>query len=116
MLRLAADENFNARIVRGLVRRAPDLDVVWVQDVGLAGVDDRIVLQWAADQGRVLLTHDVTTMTRWAYERMAAGQPMPGLIEVSSRAPIGEVIEELLLLALGGVPSDVDQQIVYLPL
>jgi hypothetical protein len=26
MLRLAADENFNADIVRGLLRRLPDLD------------------------------------------------------------------------------------------
>ena len=35
VLRLAADENFNNDIVRGLVRRKPDLDIVRVQDVGL---------------------------------------------------------------------------------
>jgi hypothetical protein len=39
MLRLAADENFNADIIRGLRRRLPELDVVRVQDVGLSGAD-----------------------------------------------------------------------------
>ena len=37
MLRLAADENFNGNIVRGLLRRNPKLDIVRVQDVGLSG-------------------------------------------------------------------------------
>ena len=49
MLRLAADENFNGDIVRGLLRRNPKLDIVRIQDVGLSGADDPSVLQWAAD-------------------------------------------------------------------
>ena len=44
MLRLAADENFNSDIVRGLVRRKPDLDIVRVQDAGLSGAVDTAVL------------------------------------------------------------------------
>jgi hypothetical protein len=40
MLRFAADENFNADIVRGLRRRLPEVDIVRVQDVGLSGADD----------------------------------------------------------------------------
>ena len=67
MLRLAADENFNSDIVRGLLRRKPGLDIVRIQDVGLSGADDPTVLEWAAREGRVLLTHDVTTITRYAY-------------------------------------------------
>ena len=66
MPRLLADENLNNDIVRGLLRRKPDLDIVRVQDVGLSGADDSTVLAWAAQQGRVLLTHDVTTITRFA--------------------------------------------------
>ena len=77
MLRLAADENFNNDIVRGLLRREPGLDIVRIQDVGLSGADDPTVLEWAAQEGRVLLTHDVTTITRHAYERVKAGQSMP---------------------------------------
>lgn len=48
MLRFAAEENFNADILRGLLRRKPDLDIVRVQDVGLSGADDRAGLEWAA--------------------------------------------------------------------
>jgi hypothetical protein len=52
----AADENFNNDIIRGLLRRKPDVDIVRVQDIGLSGADDPTVLEWAADEGRVLLT------------------------------------------------------------
>ncbi len=77
MLRLAADENFNNNIVRGLLRRNPVLDIVRIQDVGLSGADDPQVLDWAAQERRILLTHDVTTMTQYAYERIQVGLPMP---------------------------------------
>ena len=79
MLRLAVDENFNNDIVRGLLRRKPELDIVRIQDIGLSGADDSTVLKWAARENRVLLTHDVTTITRYAYERVQAGQHMPGV-------------------------------------
>ena len=48
MLRLASDENFNNNIVRGLLRRKPDIDIVRIQDVGLTGADDPTVLEWVA--------------------------------------------------------------------
>lgn len=94
MLRFAADENFN-NIVRGLQLREPDLDIVRIQDAGLSGASDPAVLTWAAQEGRVLLTHDVTTITRYAYERIERGEPMPGVFEVSLAAPVGEVIEDV---------------------
>ena len=56
MLRLAADENFNNNIVRGLIRRQPELDIVRVQDVGLCGADDPTVLAWSA-QERACIAH-----------------------------------------------------------
>jgi hypothetical protein len=39
-MRLLTDENFNGAILRGLIRRLPELDVVRVQDVGLMHTDD----------------------------------------------------------------------------
>jgi Domain of unknown function (DUF5615) len=116
VLRLAADENFNSDIVRGLLRRRPDLDIMRIQDVGLSGADDRTVLAWAASQGRVLLTHEVTTLTRHAYDRARAGQLMPGVFEVSRRVPLGQVIEDLLLLVECSREGEWEGQIRYLPL
>lgn len=116
MLKLAADENFNNNIIRGVLRRNAAVDIVRVQDVGLAGVDDPTVLAWVAEQGRVLLTHDVSTITKYAYERIEAEQAMPGVFEVSRAAPIGPVIEDILLLVEGSLDGEWEGQIIYLPL
>lgn len=116
MIPLAADENFNNDIIRGLLRRSPGLDIVRVQDVGLSGADDPAVLEWAAKEGRLLLTHDVTTITRCAYERINAGQPMPGVFEISREVPIGRAIEDILILAECSLDGEWEGQIRYLPL
>jgi len=116
MLRLAADENLNNDIIRGLLRRQPDLDIVRVQDTEVSGADDPTVLEWAAQEGRVLLTHDVSTITKHAYERVRAGQPMPGVFEVSRTVPIGQAIEDLLLLAECSFDDEWEGQVRYLPL
>jgi predicted nuclease of predicted toxin-antitoxin system len=89
VLRLAIDENFNQDIVRGLLRRSPNVDLQSVQDASLSGVGDPEVLAWAAEEGGVLLTHDVQTMTRYAYARIEAGEPMPGGLRSGAHRTIG---------------------------
>ena len=116
MLRFAVDENFNLHIVSGVLRRLPTADMVRVQDVGLEGVDDPTVLEWAAREGRVLLTHDINTLTAFAYERVAQGLPMPGVFEVSLKVPISAAIEDILLLAECSVEGEWEGQVNYLPL
>lgn len=116
MIRLAADENFNNDIVRGLLRRKPDVDIVRIQDVGLMGAEDPAVLEWAAGERRILLTHDVSTITLYAYERVTNGQPMPGVFEVGRQISIGQAIEELLLLVECSTDDEWENQVQYLPL
>lgn len=116
MLMLAADENFNNNIVRGLFRRNPQLDIVRIQDVGLSGADDPTILEWAAEEGRVLLTHDVSTITHYAYERVRAGKWMPGVFEVSRNVPVAVAIEDILLLAECSLDDEWKGQVRYLPL
>jgi hypothetical protein len=116
MLRLATDEDFNNRIVRGLLRRQPDLDILRLQDAGLAGRSDEEVLAWAASEGRILITHDVTTMKQAAYDRITTGLPMPGVFEVSQDVPIGTAVDEILLLALCSDQDEWQGQVRFLPL
>jgi hypothetical protein len=116
MLSFAVDENFNMHIVNGVLRRLPDADILRVQDAGLEGANDSTVLEWAAREGRVLLTHDVDTLTAFAYERIAAGLPMPGVFEVSLRVPIKVAIEDILLLAECSVEGEWKGTVSYLPL
>lgn len=115
-MRLLTDENFNGAILRGLVRRLPDLDVARVQDVDLLHADDPTILEWAANNDRILLTHDVATVTQYAYQRVSQGLPMPGVIEVIATAPIGRIIDDLGLLILCSEPDEYANQVIYVPL
>jgi hypothetical protein len=116
MLRYLADENFHFGIVQGMRRRLPALDVVRVQEVGLCGVVDPSILQWAADENRILLTNDVKTVTHFAYERVRKGLPMPGVFEVNLDVPFEQLIEDLLLLAQCSGEGEWEGQVRYLPL
>ncbi|MCP9495433.1 MAG: hypothetical protein MSG64_13390 [Pyrinomonadaceae bacterium MAG19_C2-C3] len=66
MLKLATDEDFNNRILRGVLRRSPDLDIRRKQDTGLGRADDPQVRQvkgvyysrTTRAQWRVLLTSE----------------------------------------------------------
>ena len=116
MIRFLVDENFNGDITRGLLRRRPDLDLVRVQDVGLANTDDRAILEWAAAQGRILLTHDRATVPDFALQRLLHQQAMAGVFVVNDRTPIGQAIDELLLIDECSDPGEWNKLIVYLPL
>lgn len=116
MLLLVADENFNNDILRGLLRRNTSLDIVRIQDVGLTHAPDPVVLEWAAQENRVLLTHDRNTIVKFAYQRVTEGKPMPGVIEVDRSVPMSVAIEDILLLAVSSDSGDWESQIIYLPL
>jgi len=97
-MKLLSDENFHGDIVRGLFLRQPNLDLVRIQDIGLRAVDDPAILDWAAANYRIVLTHDRATMPNFAYERLARGEEMSGLFVVNDRMPIRQVIDELLFI------------------
>lgn len=80
MIRFLADENFNGKILRGVRRELPDADILRVQDTAIYQAPDPQVLEWAAQQGRILLTHDIETMVGYANQRIAAGLLIPGVI------------------------------------
>ena len=115
-MRFLADENFNNAILRGLQSQNPDLDILRAQDTEVGQANDPTLLEWAAKQGRILLTHDIKTIPGYAYERIVAGLPMPGIIEVDQQFGIGKAIEDLALLIRAGEPSDFENQVRYLPL
>ncbi len=116
MIKLVTDENFDGDVLRGLVRRLPELDVVRVQDVGLAHTPDPNILAWAASQQRVLLTHDRETVPGFAYARVDVGEPMPGVFLVSDHMPKGQAIDQLLLAIQCLDPDDCENQEHHFPL
>jgi hypothetical protein len=116
MLRYVSDEDFSYPIVRGLRRRQPGLDVVRVQEVSLSGADDPTVLAWAAGEGRIVLSHDTRTMSGHAFDRILAGEPMPGLFLVPQTMLIRQAIDELEVLALCSFDDEWDGRVLRLPL
>ncbi len=115
-IRLLVDEDFDYTIVRGLLRRLRELDLVRVQDVALSGKHDRVVLEWAAQENRILLTHDVSTMKNYAYERLEQGLPMPGVFAIHQFTPTVQAIESLILIIECSDHKEWENQIRFLPL
>lgn len=116
MAQFLADEDFNGRIVRGLLRRRSELDIVRAQDMGLTSAMDDAILQWAADRNRVLLTHDARTMPRHAFGRLDSGLHIAGILIVDDLAPIGVCIDDILLIDEVNEAGEWRDRMIYLPL
>jgi uncharacterized protein DUF5615 len=116
MLRLASDADIHGEIIRGLRRRVPEIDLVRVQDSFPEGTADRELLAWAAAQNRVLISNDRNTMVGFAYARVRAGEPVPGLISTTNEQSIGSTIDDILLIAEYMPEEEIrDQVVVFLP-
>jgi predicted nuclease of predicted toxin-antitoxin system len=115
-LRFLADENFNNNILRALLRHLPSLDIVRAQDTAIAGADDPALLAWAAEDERVLLTHDVQTIPGFAFDRVRANQLMPGVVAVTTTAHLGEVLDDLLVLIGASHDDEWGDQVRYIPM
>jgi hypothetical protein len=116
MIRLLTDENFNNKIMRGLARRLPQLDFVSVRNVGLGGSADLVVLKWAANEQRIILTHDIKTMVPDANWLVAQAEPMAGVIFIPDQLAIGRAINDLELVLGGSTESEMRDCVKYLPL
>lgn len=115
-IRFLADHNFNEHIVNGLLSLDPSVDVLRTRDVGLQRTPDDDLLEWAAAAGRVMLTHDENTLVGFAYDRVSAGLPMPGVVLVHQWVPIKRAIDDVLYLAQAGTPPDFDSAVIHVPL
>ena len=115
-LRFVADENLDERLVLAVMRRMSRWNAVRVRDVGLTGRTDGELLEWAAQQQRIVITHDARTMPAAAYARVSARSPMPGVLIVPTDAAAREVVEDLVLIAEAGTSADFRDRVVFLPL
>ena len=116
MIKFLSDEDYNNDILRGILRRLPKIDVIRVQDVGLMNVHDSIVLAWAAQENRVVLTHDVNTLAAEAYNRIAEGLPMPGVLASPQMMAVGPIINDLIFVVENSADDEWENQVVFLPI
>ena len=116
MVRFLADASLHHAIVTGCVRREPAIDFLSAQNAKLDGKSDPDVLEIAAFQGRILVTHDVRTMPKHFAEFLAAGGLSPGVFLVKQQTPLASVIDGLVLVWTASTPEDWTNRIVEIPL
>jgi predicted nuclease of predicted toxin-antitoxin system len=98
MVRFLADASLNHAIVSGCLRREPSMSFLSANEAKLEGIPDMEVLARAAEQDRLLVTHDFQTMP-WHFSNFVQTHgSSPGVLLISQALPISEAIEELLLI------------------
>jgi len=101
--------------VIGLPGREPALDFLTATEAGLQGQGDPDVLEFAASQGRILVSHDTSTMPVHFFDRLRSGWQSPGVFLVRQRASVGQVVEAILSVWSASAPEEWAGQIHYLP-
>ena len=114
-IRFQADNDLKFGIVKAVRRREPSIDFASAQEAGLDGLSDPELLDRAAREDRVLVSHDRRTMLDHFRMRLAAGKSSPGVFIVSQGAPIGQVVEALVYAWVLSDPLDLRDQVHYLP-
>ena len=90
--------NFNARIVVGLRRFVPTVDLITAQSAGFHTTPDPELLAQARQLDRILLTHDINTLPDHFATFLASltqGEYCPGVMLVALELAIGVAIQEI---------------------
>jgi hypothetical protein len=115
-IRFQADNDLRFAIVRAVRRAEPAIDFASAFETKLDNLSDPEVLDRAATEGRVLVSHDRSTMLDHFRARLAEGKHSPGILMVSQRrTPIGPVAESLICVWAISAPGELRDQAHYLP-
>jgi hypothetical protein len=96
-VRFQADADFNQNILRAVRRWDPAIDFQTAHEAELRGIEDKEVLQKAAQENRLLISHDRRTMP-FHFATFIATQTSAGVIIVSQDLPIRQAVEDLILI------------------
>jgi hypothetical protein len=112
--RLLADADLNHAIISGVLRKNAGIDLKRAEEVPLEGLADEVVLLAAAQDHRVLVSHDVSTMPGHLrnFVRTSAS---PGVILIPQDLSIGKAIESLLLICEACDTPDLANRICLVP-
>ena len=96
-IKFQADNDLNARIVRGVVRLDPAIDFKTAASAGFhIGTSDPDVLRAAAEEDRILVSHDQRTLP-WHFADFIQHRTSPGVIIISQSLPVADAANWLHL-------------------
>jgi hypothetical protein len=113
--RFLADEDLRHRIVKAARRLEPSLEFATVVELGFSQAKDPELLEFAAKNNWLLVSHDVNTMKSYAEQRLAAGQGIAGLLLVPQNKPSRPIAENLVLIWAASSAEEWKDRIVFLP-
>jgi len=96
-VRFQADADLNQILLKATLRREPSIDFQTAYAAGLVSLNDKEILAKAAEQGRVLVTHDRKTMPKHFAEFIAIRES-PGVIIVQQKLSVNAAAEDLILI------------------
>jgi len=96
-IRFQADADLNQIILLATIRQEPAVDFQTAIAAGLPGMNDPDVLARAANEGRVLVTHDRKTMPRH-FSEFISRENSPGLLVIPQSLSVATAAEELILI------------------
>ena len=115
-VRFQADADLDGRVLRGLKRAAPEIDIRSAADAYLAGIPDIEVLRRVAEEGRVLVSQDRRTMPVYFRQYVNSGAKSAGVILLRERVSIAAAIEELVLVWSASEADEWINRLVWIPL
>jgi hypothetical protein len=114
-IRFQADADLKHAIVAGTLRRAASVDFRRAESVPLEGLADPAVLTLAAEEGRVLVSHDLSTMERH-FQDFIRDRNSPGIILIPQmRVSIRQAVDGLILLWEVLEPTDLENRVCVFP-
>jgi predicted nuclease of predicted toxin-antitoxin system len=114
--RFLADNDFNDQILRGAERQEPSLEIVRVRHVGLERRSDAEILDYAAEQRLLVLSHDSNTMTAAAADRIRGRLPFLAVFIVAQHCQRQAVIDDLILIWTASELEEWQNEIRFLPI
>lgn len=114
-IRFQADADLNQRIVRAVRRGQPAIDFQTAYEAQVRSLNDPEVLATAAAEGRIVVTHDRTTMPVH-FAIFIATQSSPGVFVLSQYSPLKLAMDELIMIWEASEAEEWTNIIQFLPL
>jgi len=114
-IRFQADADLNQRIVRAVRRGQPAIDFQTADEAQIRSLNDPEVLVTAAAEGRIVVTHDRTTMPVH-FATFIGRQDSPGVFVLSQFLPLKLAAEELIMIWEASEAEEWTNILQFLPL
>ncbi len=107
-IRFQADNDLRKAITRAIIRQNSQIDF------RSAPTSELEILALAAQEGRILISHDFQTMPA-RFKKFTETQRSPGVLLIAQDLPVGQAVERLLLMWEVSKPQDWENRLCLIP-